>query len=763
MRKHTIAIFPIIYLNGGLSIEDSIQYAIQVCDALLYAQQIIPGFVHCDIHPGNILIDYNRDAKLTDFGLSKTKELLTALKDASAHILDTGHVNYLAPERWLGNDYDQTTDVYALGCVLYEMVEGMPAFNSRNIDDIKKMHLSGHRPKLAGTENVFRELNKIISKCIAIEKNKRWSDVAAFRESLLCIQNKYCLKINKPEKKEKALKSYINKTNEALTYFQLQEYDKALLLINDSIEEFYDFSPSHNYKGLILKAMGNANGALACFDQAIILDPTDPLPYINKGVCLKDINNYPEAIANYKKAIDIDRSVELAHTNLGKLYFLMNEYDLAIDEFSRAIDLNPQQGSFYWARANVLYKFGSNPQFVLEDIDHCLKLNPYFAEAHVLKGDMLKLLYDELHKNTQININFRNAYLRIAIDEYTKALDMENSLLDKNYNPDFKVSNKSKVYSARGEAYYLYGDLDKALEDLNVAIEMSPDSEIYFHIRAKILCKLGEADLAENDFNKNKVLKLISDWTEQAEALTKEGKYKEAIALYALIIEKFPDISDGYTNRGLAYELLENYEKAETDYNKALELDPFDCDILVNLSNLYWALNNNDKAIYYLKKAAEYGDFEAAARLQYVNKFGDLPTRPRLMSISSDSNYVSLVIEKLTKAKSIQEFIDIVVINPVCKDPSFIEKIKLLIDSQKDKMDDIYIINKSVYYLLVTINIPFIINRIIESKENATILAIYEEYSYLKDEQTYQFFIDYMNEFVDDKNRNVILEKISIW
>jgi serine/threonine-protein kinase len=87
-----------------------------ICSALHYAHQ--QGITHCDLKPGNILIDYNGRVLLTDFGIART------LDAATATMAGIGTPAYMAPELVRGEEATPQTDVYALGVVLYEMLTG---------------------------------------------------------------------------------------------------------------------------------------------------------------------------------------------------------------------------------------------------------------------------------------------------------------------------------------------------------------------------------------------------------------------------------------------------------------------------------------------------------------------------------------------------------------------------------------------------------------------------------------------------------------
>ena len=92
----------------------------ETCMALSYAHGLDPGVVHRDIKPGNLFICDTGTVKVTDFGLAKaTTE--TGLSTAGAVY---GTMAYISPEQWLGAPVAFSDDIWALGCVLYELLSG---------------------------------------------------------------------------------------------------------------------------------------------------------------------------------------------------------------------------------------------------------------------------------------------------------------------------------------------------------------------------------------------------------------------------------------------------------------------------------------------------------------------------------------------------------------------------------------------------------------------------------------------------------------
>ena len=123
------------------------------------------GILHRDIKPGNILITESGVSKLADFGIAKATEETVDLTDSGAIL---GTVSYASPEQLSGDPLGPASDLYSLGCVLYECVAGRPPFVADNIAALVSQQQfatpeplregSPESPELAGT--IMRALEK---------------------------------------------------------------------------------------------------------------------------------------------------------------------------------------------------------------------------------------------------------------------------------------------------------------------------------------------------------------------------------------------------------------------------------------------------------------------------------------------------------------------------------------------------------------------------------------------------------------------------
>jgi Tol biopolymer transport system component len=152
-------------LSGPLSLDQSLKYAAQICDALDAAHR--QGIVHRDLKPGNILMTKS-GVKLLDFGLARIKSGQSG-DEATTFVTQTGAVMgtpaYMSPEQWEGKPGDARSDIYSFGCVLYEMLTGKRAVEGRR------------EVKPATVESV-------LSVCLERDPEDRWQSAHDARRAL---------------------------------------------------------------------------------------------------------------------------------------------------------------------------------------------------------------------------------------------------------------------------------------------------------------------------------------------------------------------------------------------------------------------------------------------------------------------------------------------------------------------------------------------------------------------------------------------------
>jgi len=149
--------------RGRLRIDETVELAAQLGRGLDELHR--RGVLHRDVKPSNVLLDAEGVAALSDFGLARATDW-TRLT-AEGQILGTPH--YLAPELIEGREASAASDVYALGCVLYECLAGEPPFTGRGLAAVGFAHLAelppdprAHRPEISSAlaEAILSALEK---------------------------------------------------------------------------------------------------------------------------------------------------------------------------------------------------------------------------------------------------------------------------------------------------------------------------------------------------------------------------------------------------------------------------------------------------------------------------------------------------------------------------------------------------------------------------------------------------------------------------
>ncbi|MBA2684689.1 MAG: protein kinase [Gemmatimonadaceae bacterium] len=165
-----------------LSVDEAVQITIEVASALDYAHR--NGIVHRDIKPENILLD-DGHAIVADFGIAHAVSAMGDEKLTQTGIT-LGTPTYMSPEQAMGEkDIDGRSDVYALGCVLYEMIAGTPPFVGPTAASIIARHTMDRVPSLAIVrENVPDELEDTVLKALAKIPADRFKTAGEFAQAL---------------------------------------------------------------------------------------------------------------------------------------------------------------------------------------------------------------------------------------------------------------------------------------------------------------------------------------------------------------------------------------------------------------------------------------------------------------------------------------------------------------------------------------------------------------------------------------------------
>ncbi len=205
--------------------------------------------------------------------------------------------------------------------------------------------------------------------------------------------------------------------------------------------------------------------AIAIFNETLVLDPNNFLVYNARGSVYNALKDYESAIADYTKAIELEPFFPHAPYNRGRTYSFLKRYDEALTDLQKSIDLSSDEFG-YRANGNIGLIYHKQGQYdkSLEAFEKAISFDDTKADTYYLHGETYTALEN----------------YEAAITDYQAAIT--------------RFSRYDLAYQSLGYAYYKTGQFDQALEALNQALEISPDSPIaHFY--------LGLVRLATDDFD----------------------------------------------------------------------------------------------------------------------------------------------------------------------------------------------------------------------------------------------------------------------
>jgi Tol biopolymer transport system component len=178
--------------RGPMPAEDAIKVALQIATAVEAAHE--KGVVHRDLKPANIKITTDGQVKVLDFGLAKALEIdsrnsplsnsptMSLAGTAGGHILGTAA--YMSPEQARAAAVDHRADVWAFGCVLYEMLTGRQAFRGETFSDILASVLARDPDFTLLGAPLHPRIRELIQRCLEKDPKRRWQAIGDVRVEL---------------------------------------------------------------------------------------------------------------------------------------------------------------------------------------------------------------------------------------------------------------------------------------------------------------------------------------------------------------------------------------------------------------------------------------------------------------------------------------------------------------------------------------------------------------------------------------------------
>jgi serine/threonine-protein kinase len=176
----------IVHNDGPMPPRRALEVIADACQALNFSHQ--HGIIHRDVKPANIMISDTGAVKVMDFGIAR------ALADTGNSVTQTaaviGTAQYLSPEQARGESVDARSDVYSLGCVLYEMLTGEPPFVGDSPVAVAYQHVREDPiPPSQKRDGISAELDAVVLKALTKNPDNRYQSAAEMRADLVRVHS----------------------------------------------------------------------------------------------------------------------------------------------------------------------------------------------------------------------------------------------------------------------------------------------------------------------------------------------------------------------------------------------------------------------------------------------------------------------------------------------------------------------------------------------------------------------------------------------
>ena len=528
-----------------LSFETVLNYAIKIIEALLVAHE--NGIVHRDIKPENIMINTRGEIKIMDFGLAKItgSELLTKIGEIM------GTVAYMSPEQLSGQEVDQRTDIWSLGVMLYEMISGERPFSGQYEQAIIYSILNETpKPMHPRYSDIPQKLLQIIHKTLAKNPADRYQNC-----KLLLNDLKQCLQ---ETGKENTLSSTEEKRHHELVENTLRNSARGV----SNYIYVIKYKLKVNWKYVIIVLL------LVVISMFIIVQKLIPpdegskkiavLPFVN-------INNDP-ADEYFSDGIMEDILTQLV--KIGDLKVISRTTMMTYKNSAKTlVEISKELNAEVVLEGSV--RRDSNEIRIAVQLIDANSDEHLWAETYDRELSQVFIVQSEIAHNIA---NALHASLSTAESNRLKATGSSSPEV-------YNIILKGGYYLTRGSRV----DVDLAIDQFQQAVLLDANN-------ARAWAQLATAYARQADLG----------------AISSDEGYSKARQAAKKALELDDQLAQGHTIMGWIKRSYDwDWEGAEIECRKALEIAPGDVTVIRNMANMEKSLGRFDRAIALMQKAAE--------------------------------------------------------------------------------------------------------------------------------------------------------------
>jgi len=585
-------------------LEDVVRITTEVADALYYAHG--RGIIHRDLKPENILLSAGH-AFVADFGIARA---LTQAGDdrLTGTGLALGTPAYMSPEQAAGEQaVDARSDIFSLGCVVYEMLAGEPPFTGPSPQAVLAQRLTGPAPPLRSRRaDVPQPVEAAVARALAPDPLARYPTAAAFASGLAAAASQ-------PATTASATLPAVTGASAARSIGVLPFSDMSAerdqeYLADGIAEEIINAltragtlrvaarTSSFAFKGRQedVGQIGHKLKVTTILEGSVRkagnrLRVTAQLVNVADGYQLWS-ERYDRELADVFAVED-----EIAGSVVSALSAVMGEAGGRGRALERPRTENVQAYEYYLRGRQLFHQFRKKQiQQARRMFERAIELDPRFALAYAGAADCSSILY-MYFEATEANLKQADATSRRALE----------------LGPDMAES-----HAARGLALTLRGSFETAQREFESAIALDPRLYETWYFYARVCFQKGQLAEAARMFEQAATLRpddyqAVAYLCMMYEAMGLEDELKATSRRSLTIVEQhlelYPDDARAWYSGATELSRLGDRQKAQEWVDHALSLDPDDGGVLYGIACVYALLGEHERALDALERGIQAG------------------------------------------------------------------------------------------------------------------------------------------------------------